>query len=314
MNGAIPRVSLFDWPDRNRAPAEPGVLCVVGAPTDLGNPIARGAAKGPAAIRKASRLLAPPRVAGCDWGDVEGLANLARYLERLAETTKEIRDRGLCPLFLGGDHSISYAPVSVLQAAGDLCLVWIDAHTDFSPWPGTAFHDHKQVLRRLSKLHGVRRIVQIGYRGITVGDERSLCDRAVVVTSSRARGLTEADLLALVPKELPCYVSVDIDAVDPFLAPGTGAPVPDGLHPLHLRRILRTLVRNRRLAGLDVVEVNPALDVRASTSAIAAELIREAADHWNFQLRGAHSSEAEAARQPGHPHEDDAALRQERAS
>ncbi|WP_163783752.1 arginase family protein [Myxococcus vastator] len=284
MSGAGPRASLFGWPDRNLAPTEPGMLCVVGAPTNLGNPIARGAAKGPAAIREASRLLTPPRVPGCDWGDVEGPANLARYLERLAETTKEIVERGLRPLFLGGDHSISYAPVSVLQSAGDLCLVWIDAHTDFSPWQGAAFHDHKQVLRRLSKLHGVRRIVQIGYRGITVGDERSLGDGAVVVTSSRARGLTDVELLALVPEDLPCYVSIDIDAVDPLHAPGTGAPVPDGLHPLHLRRILRALVRSRRLAGLDMVEVNPVLDVQASTSAIAAELIRDAADHWGFQL------------------------------
>ncbi|AEI67568.1 arginase family protein [Corallococcus macrosporus] len=284
MSGASPRASLFGWPDRSLALAEPGALCVVGAPTDLGNPIARGAAKGPAAIREASQLLAPPRVPGCDWGDVAGPANLARYLERLAETTKDILARGLRPLFLGGDHSISYAPVSVLQSAGDLCLVWIDAHTDFSPWEGTPFHDHKQVLRRLSKLPGVRRIVQIGYRGITVGDERSLGDDAVVITSARARNLSDAELLALVPEALPCYVSIDIDAVDPFHAPGTGAPVPDGLHPLHVRRILSALVRERRISGLDVVEVNPVLDVQTSTSAIAAELIREAADHWHSQL------------------------------
>lgn len=286
MNVFRTRTALFDWPDGRNGPFEAGGLCAVGAPTDHGNAISRGAAHGPEAIRRASLLLAPPRTGGLDWGDIErsDSTDLASFLDRIAHTTMLIHERALCPLLLGGDHSITYAPVSALQCSRDLCLIWFDAHTDFSPWPGQGCHNHKQVLRRISKLDGVRRIVQIGYRGITTGDERSLGNKSVVVTSAHARALDAQALLALVPADMPCYISIDIDVVDPLWAPGTSAPVPDGLLPEQVRDMLRTIVRNRKIAGVDLVEVNPKLDLQAATSLIAADLIREIADNWHCQV------------------------------
>lgn len=292
MTDSRANAALFDWPGHAAGLPEAGRLCVVGAPTDQGNAISRGAALGPAAIRRASLDLAPPRTSGLDWGDIERpeATDLVSLLDRLADTAARIFERNLCPLILGGDHSITYAPVSMLQRYRDICLIWFDAHTDFSPWSGQAFHNHKQVLRRISKLEGVRRIVQIGYRGITVGDERRLGDQAVVVTSAQARTLDAQALLALVPEDLSCYISIDIDVVDPLWAPGTSAPVPDGLLPEQVRGMLGALVRNRRIAGVDLVEVNPKLDLQAATSRIAADLIHEIADNWSHQLVPIHSA------------------------
>ncbi len=287
MDDLGPPVSLFGWPRVRDTLPEAGAMCVVGAPTDHGNVISRGASHAPAAIRRASLQLTKPQLWGVDIGDVDrsGAPDLQVHLNRIAAVTQRISECGLCPVILGGDHSITYAPVSVLQRSRDLCLIWFDAHTDFSPWSGAKCHNHKQVLRRISTLDGVSRIVQIGYRGITVGDERALGPKSVVVTTSCARELDAQALLALVPAELPCYLSIDIDVVDPLRAPGTSAPVPDGLLPREVRSLLQTLVRHREIVGMDLVEVNPVVDPEAATSLVAAELIHGMAEDWSHQLR-----------------------------
>lgn len=280
------RDTLFGWQRDGGRGECAGWLCVLGAPHDGGNLIRRGAAEGPSAIRRASQAHMPPRVPGLDRGDVGASrpGDLAAFLADLADAAAQVHSEGLCPLVLGGDHSLSFAVVSTLQAAGDLCLVWFDAHTDFSPWSGGAAHSHKQVLRRLVGLPGIRRVIQIGYRGFTTGDERSLGDKATVVTSAEARTLDSGALLALIPDHLPCYLSIDIDVVDPLSAPGTAAPVPDGLPPARVRDLVRALVRHRRVVGADVVEVNPALDVEGETSDVAVDLLHAIADDWDCQL------------------------------
>lgn len=274
--------TLFGWPGSEVIPRR-GSLCVFGAPAESGNPIYRGTARAPAAIREASRSLAPPHAKGVDWGDPvhAGGSDATTVLAHLAQTTARVRAAGLCPLMLGGDHSLTFAPVSTLQAEEDLCLVWFDAHTDFSLWSGHASHNHKQVLRRVSSLTGVRRVLQVGYRGITTGDERQLGEKATVVTSAQARAMDTETLLALVPRHLPCYISIDIDVIDPLWAPGTGAPVPDGLSPATVATMLIALVTHRQVVGIDLVEVNPVLDHHGATSTIAANLLRVIADHWH---------------------------------
>jgi agmatinase len=278
--------TLFGWPDAAAGLSQAGRLCVIGVRADHGNAISRGAAHAPEAIRRASLRLAAPRTSGFDWGDVEGAnaTDLVSYLHQVTGTVERIFRLGMRPLTLGGDHSISYAPVLALQRTQNICLIWFDAHTDYSPWAGQEFHNHKQVLRRISRLEGVQRIVQIGYRGITVGDERRLSNRADVITTARARQLDGQALLSLLPSQLPCYVSIDIDVVDPFWAPGTSAPVPGGLLPEQIRTMLVEIVRNRTVLGVDLVEVNPLLDSQGETALIAAELIREMGDHWSFQV------------------------------
>ena len=294
------RLSLFGWPGRQQVLPGTKSLCVVGAPTDHGNVVSRGAARGPAAIRRASLEMAAPPHGGLDFGDIDhsDSPDLETFMDRVAAVTQGLSERGLCPLLLGGDHSITYAPVSVLQRSRDLCLIWFDAHTDFSPWSGRTFHNHKQVLRRIAELKGVSRIVQIGYRGITIGDERSLGANAAVVTTACARLLDEQALLALVPADLPCYVSIDIDVVDPFWAPGTSAPVPDGLLPQQVKTLLQTLVRHREIVGADLVEVNPALDLESATSRVAADLLHAIAAGWGHQRALAQSAGARGTPSP----------------
>ena len=277
--------ALFRWQDPRHAAPRTGDLCALGAPTDHGNVVSRGAAHGPAAIRRASVQRAALPSEGWDIGDVDrsDSPDWQPYLHRIGDATRMVRRLGLVPLLLGGDHSVTYAPVSVILEEHDLCLIWLDAHTDFSPWSGQDHHNHKQVLRRISTLPGIRNIVQIGYRGITLGDERSLGKGSQVVTSAHVRRLSARELLAFVPSDLPCYVSIDIDVVDPACAPGTSAPVPGGLLPAQIAAFLALLARHRKIAGIDLTELNPLLDPGGGSAAVAAGLIAGLVDHWDGQ-------------------------------
>ncbi len=292
------RDTLFGWPDTRKDSPKPGSLCALGAPSDAGNAISRGAANAPEAIRQASRAGAVPEEYFCDFGDVDygGRSGSAEHLEATAEAVRRIIDFGAVPLLLGGDHSLTFAPVSLLQAEQDLCLIWLDAHTDFSPWDGRDFHNHKQVLRRIETLPGVARILQLGYRGVTVGDERRLGPKSSVVTSAEMQRRSSTELLEKVPASMPCYISIDIDVIDPFCAPGTSAPVPGGVLPDTVMRLLDLLARHRTIAGVDVVEVNPATDRNEDTARIAVSLIEALASNWQLQV------ERQNFRSHGAPH------------
>ena len=272
--------TLFGWPAASAADAQPGRLCAIGVAADHGNGVSRGAAQAPGAVRRAAGRFAPPRHRGADLGNLAacGASDHATVLERLAAFTTQALERGVRPLMIGGDHSLTYAPVSVLQQRQDIGLVWFDAHTDFSPWSAGEGHSHKQVLRRIEALPGVKRVLQIGYRGLTIGDERRLGAKSTVVTTAQARSLDAAGLLRLMPAELPWYVSIDIDVIDPFHAPGTSAPVPDGIEPSWLCSALAAMAGQRSILGADLVEVNPRLDVDDITSAIGAQLLWTIAD------------------------------------
>jgi agmatinase len=277
---------LFGWRDFGGAMPCPDDLCVFGAPSDEGNVVRRGAALGPAAIRRA----ASERVVesgGWDIGDISRSygVDFSHYLEEIAATARALAGRGLVPLMLGGDHSLTFAPVAALLETRELYVVWLDAHTDFSIWNESNYHNHKQVLRRIATLSNLGGIVQIGYRGITTGDERSLGRGTQVVTSACAQRMSTHALLSLIPDDRPCYISIDIDVVDPFFAPGTSTPVPGGLKPEVVSAFLRLLTSHREIVGIDLTETNPVVDLGGRSVAVACELLAVFADAWPAQRK-----------------------------
>ena len=250
---------------------------MLGVPSDAGNGIASGARFGPAAIRRASLDLPGRNIAGVDHGDLEFIhdCDWADALVRTQSLIEAIATRGAIPVVLGGDHAISYAAVAALHRAGPLSVVWFDAHTDFCAWPGGDWHSHKQVLRRIAGLPHVERIVQIGHRGITYDDESTRSTRMRVTTAAEAAAMRADALLDQLPPGQPVYISVDIDAVDPRWAPGTGHPVPGGLDVETLGALARAIAAARVVIGLDAMEVNPLLDHRDMTSAAAASILAQ---------------------------------------
>lgn len=272
-------LSLFGWPRAEERSPRARVE-VIGVPSDCGNGAASGARFGPDAIRRASqgfRLEA----AGVDRGDVDGVHGYdwADVLDRAQQAIEQIVENGAVPIVLGGDHAVSYAAVAALRRHRTLNIVWFDAHTDFSAWQGGRWHNHKQVLRRIAGLEHVGRILQIGHRGITYFDESSRSGKMMVMPANAALSAPVESMLEPLPEDEPVYISVDVDAIDPRLAPGTGHPVPGGLSGALLEKMAGFVASRRRVVGFDVMEVNPLLDHQDATSALAAKMLAAVVPH-----------------------------------
>lgn len=270
-------LGLFGWAGSD-APARR--VEVLGVPSDAGNGIASGARLGPEAIRAASLSVSRPAIDGLDHGDIAGVhaGDWTRTLQRTQRAVAAIAARGAMPLLLGGDHAVSYAAVAALDRRAPLNLVWFDAHTDFCAWSDGDWHNHKQVLRRISALPHVGRILQIGHRGITYFDESLQSPRMSVIGAGAARTLRARELLDFLPADEAVYLSVDIDAVDPRWAPGTGHPVPGGLEVARLGELAALVATHRELAGLDLMEVNPLLDLDGATALAGATILAATVD------------------------------------
>ncbi len=252
-------------------------VAIFGVPYDLGNPVAPGAREAPARIRRRAKGLEPCADV-VDLGDLrfDYGENPAMIFDRLGGAVEILAESGTFALGVGGDHSISYSLVAPLQRREEIAVVWLDAHTDYNAWSGRGAHDHKQVLRRIADLPGVRRVVVAGHRGFTPGNELELGEPARVLRAADLRSGGPEALLDELPAELPCYLSVDIDVLDPAYAPATSTPVPGGLAPAELEEILAALLRERQVRGMDLVEVNPSRDVDDRTVDFAAGFLRQA--------------------------------------
>lgn len=264
------------WPEDQ---AEPGAVVVLGACFDDHTlpGYARGAASGPHAVRQASaghplrervedgrslglfdidagrRLLAGARVH--DAGDVHGFPGCtwAEYAATLGAELRAIADRGGRVLLLGGDHSVALP--ALLAHDRPFALLHFDAHTDVAPlrWRGDLHHGN--FLRHAAAAAPLRQIVSLGVRGLQdiPGDVEGV--PYLARSPECLRGLSSDALAGLLAPDLPVHVSVDIDVLDPSVAPATPAIEPGGLTLAELRRLLRACLRGREVVGADLVEV-----------------------------------------------------------
>jgi agmatinase len=287
--GAVPTYALpatflgVARTDRNAA------FCVAGAPFDLRTTNRSGARFGPQAIRQASRMLVDgehPR----RWIDPAGLdiADIGNFSMALGDMPQslallEAQATGIGHLItLGGDHSVTLALLRALvRAKGPVALVHFDAHVD--AWPDSFGnpYGHGSVFYHAieERLVEPAKMIQVGIRSPV---PRSVYDWVVAkgVTILSAEAVHEAGVAAAaaairdVVGEAPAYLSIDIDALDPAFAPGTGTPEIGGLASWQAQAILRRLT-GVRFQGMDVVEVAPPYDVSEITALAAATLAWE---------------------------------------
>jgi len=233
----------------------------------------------------------------------------ARFLPQIHDVCTRIADRveadalaGRFPLVLGGDHAQAIGTVSGLARAwrrrqGRVGLLWVDAHTDMNT-PDTT---------QSGNIHGMPLAALLGYGptdlvGIA-GDEPALrpehvailgvrdVDRSetAVVHDARVRVYTMSELdergTAVCVREalehiskgtVGVHLSFDLDGVDPQDAPGVGTPVPGGLTVRESHLVCEAAARSARLLGMEMVELNPTLDVRNKTGELAVWLILSA--------------------------------------
>jgi agmatinase len=218
---------------------------------------------------------------GKHWADVGDVLIFptvpAQTDDKITAAVKKIIEKKAFPIVLGGDHSITFPVLRALDGAlgKDVTLVHFDAHLD--TWNGEPGNlDHASWVNRAAQLQHVKKIVQVGMRGLAndpeaIGNARKI--HTAIVTSERihAKGVEWA--LAQIPASENIYISLDVDVMDPTLAPGTGTLEPDGLSFRELDELLKGVAGKGKLVGFDVVEVNPYRDPSGRTAQTAVRLL-----------------------------------------
>jgi arginase len=284
---------------------------VIGAALDLGAG-RRGVDMGPSAIRYAG-LEARLREIGheaVDLGNVETAVaeateiddERARFLPqikdawtRIAALVERATRDGYLPLVLGGDHTVALGTlIGMSRVHGLGGVLWIDAHADLnSPETTPSGNVHGMVLAVALGLGGPafddpalpavdpKRVALVGVRSIDEGEREVLpsLDAKVFTMSEVDRlGVERAvrESLAHIAGHGFVHVSVDLDVVDPEVAPGVGTPIRGGLNYREAHLALELVAESRLMSSLDIVEVNPVLDRENQTGKLAVELAASA--------------------------------------
>jgi arginase len=288
-------------------------VAIIGAALDLGQG-RRGVDMGPSAIRYAGleeRLTSLGYVVR-DHGNVETAVpeatalrdERARFLPEIIETCERIAAKvveeakaGAIPLVLGGDHSVALGTLGGLASVHGLGgVLWIDAHPDINtPDTSPSGNVHGMPLAAALGLAGAafesdtwplpaldpKRVALVGLRQTDAGERRLLREAGVrVFTMSELDrvGVERAMREALDRISGPgfVHVSLDMDALDPELAPGVGTPVRGGLTYREAHLALELVAESGLAGSLEVVEVNPILDRENTTASTAVELVASA--------------------------------------
>jgi len=216
-----------------------------------------------------------------DLGDVAVVpADPAATTANITAAVGGVVAAGAVPVVLGGDHSITH-PV-VLAFDGPLHVVQFDAHLDYAEPRGAYRYTNAHAFRQISRMESVAGLVQVGIRSLRTeaGLYRdSLADGNRIVPPDELCALGPSGLARLLPDGARCYLSIDVDALDMALVPGCVSAEPGGLTYAELRDALVAIAGRAQVVGIDVVEVNPAVDTPAGATAyLAAHLLVEALD------------------------------------
>jgi agmatinase len=298
---------------------------VIGAPFDGGTSHRPGCRFGPQAIRLTDYLPHDGRrphlaldvdplvdLGVVDVGDVKMLSGeTEEALGRLEVAVERLAAGGAVPVVLGGDHTVALPDATGVARHfgwGRVSVVHFDAHADTADTQFGSLYGHGTPMRRLIESGAVRadRFLQIGLRGYwpepeTLAWMAGQGMRSFEMTEVVARGLDECltDAFAIAVDHCDAvFLSVDVDVVDPGLAPGTGTPEPGGLTSRQLLDAVRRVTMELPVAGMDVVEVSPPYDHAEVTAFLGNRVVLEALSGMAWRRR---RLAGEVARDPGAP-------------
>jgi agmatinase len=262
-------------------PGESGDITLLGAPLDRTGSFRSGCAEGPQGIRWASenletyspqldRDLEDLRVG--DFGDLDftGLSQ-ADALQYLEDEAGRLLDAGTLPFIIGGEHSIATAIArAVCRRFPETMILHFDAHADLRDTYLDEPLSHATWAYRIGEEFGFNRLVQLGMRS-GLREEFALGRQC---SAHFSMGLDIPDTVREALATRPVYITLDLDVLDPSIAPGTGTPEAGGAT---YRELLDCLIGlpPMRIVAMDLNEVAPPLDPSGMTSATAAKLARE---------------------------------------
>jgi agmatinase len=197
-------------------------------------------------------------------------SDFAEMIEMIRGAARKVVDEGYAPVFLGGDHAVTYpAFKGISERISPVSILHFDAHPDlYEDYRGDRL-SHACPFARIMEEGLARRLVQVGIRNVT-GHQLEQAKRfgAEMITMSEIGSAT-----CLVFDE-PLYISFDVDVLDPAFAPGVSHPEPGGLSTREAIGIIQS-VRAPMFAGADMVELNPSRDVREITEKACAKILKE---------------------------------------
>lgn len=273
-------------------------VAIIGAPFDLGTQYRSGTRFGPRAIRHASALYALRDVGFydheldtvflegvkmVDCGDIDMIhMRPDACLHNIHDAIRRIVACRALPVVLGGDHSVPIPVLRALHDQGPLYVVQIDAHLDFVDERFGVREGHGNIMRRVAEMPHVRGIAQIGIRGPGSSAPSDFVDArrmgSLIVGPRTFRRVGVEGVLERIPGDRRYYVTIDVDAFEASLAPGSGSPSFGGLDYYEVTDLLRGIAAKGEVVGFDFVEVAPQYD----PAEVTAQLGRYATPRANY--------------------------------
>lgn len=269
-------------------------VAILGAPFDGGTQWRPGARFGPRAVREASTLFAFGHAGAydheddatyldgdvriVDMGDADIIHTDTEGSHRNIETgVRAALAAGALPVVIGGDHSVNIPVIRAFDGQDPFHIVQIDAHLDFVDERHGVRHGHGNPMRRAAEKEYVTGLTQLGIRNVSstakegYADARAMGSDILSVRQVRKLGLDA--VIDRLPKGARIYLTIDIDAFCPSIAPGTGTPSHGGFLYYDVLEILQEIANRHEVIGIDLVEVAPDYDPTGSTAILAAQLL-----------------------------------------
>jgi len=249
-------------------------------------------------VRDCGNLSGPPNPERAAVGGYRHLVEVAAWNREVHGAVHRELGAERLPILLGGDHSLSIGSISAVarhcrETHRPLRIIWLDAHTDFNTAdlsPTGSLHGMPVSSlcgfgpRELTELGGSTPAIkpqwvrQLGIRSVDAGERRFVHEQRLAVFDMRCideMGMRRAMELALgdLEKNTHLHVSFDVDVLDPEIAPGVGTTVPGGMSYREAQLCMEMIADTGLVGSLDIMELNPALDVRNKTAALAVDLV-----------------------------------------
>ncbi|MGQ9479525.1 MAG: agmatinase [Thermoproteota archaeon] len=260
---------------------EESVFTIIGVPFDGTTTFRPGSRFGPASLRQFSLEAETlslwsgvdlEEIPILDLGDVAVTFDTGEFSKRVETVCREVREDSKIPVLLGGEHTLTLGAARGVKPS---LVVSFDAHFDYrDEYPHGVPVSHATVMRRISE--EACSIVHVGVRA-TCREEVKYAHGKTFLTAREI--IKKPDEAVEKLKEISrgtekLYLSIDLDVLDPAYAPGVANPEACGLTPSILLDLLGSVVR-RNLVGIDIVELNPLVDVSGSSAATAVRIVFE---------------------------------------
>lgn len=269
-------------------------VAVLGIPFDMGPGYRPGQSSGPQAIREASAYYAFRQAGFYDYednvmylsgkthvvdaGDVDVIpTDTEKSFPQIEVAVNNILKSNALPIILGGDHSVTAPSVAAYAGRGPVHVIQFDAHLDFLKERYGMRYCRSTPMRRCSEMNHVSGITQLGIRGIGSANksdfEDALAAGSTILSVRQIRQLGLNETLAKIPDGGQFYITIDTDAFDASIAPGTCVPSHGGFLYYEVAELLQGIAKKGKVVGMDMVELTPAKDPSGITAILAVRII-----------------------------------------